>query len=59
MKEEELVKMLQKCLYSPRKYERVKASVATLKDVINRVSGKHIYCKIETQKSRLKNKQRR
>tara|TARA_R100000656_G_scaffold67696_1_gene51237 strand:- start:910 stop:1080 length:171 start_codon:yes stop_codon:yes gene_type:complete len=52
MNEEKLIKLMQKCIY--RRYYHDVVSVATLKHLINIVAKKHIYCKAETRKSRIK-----
>ena len=53
MKKTEIVKMLQKCIYK-RKWDSQKVSISTLKDCINIISGKHIYCNVETRLSKLR-----
>lgn len=51
MKERIILTMLRRCIYKRNGFD--KASVATLKDVINRIANKHIYCSVETRKSKL------
>ena len=52
MNKQEIISGLRECIYLD-KYGQCKASVATVKALINKISGSHIYCKIETGKSRL------
>ena len=49
--EEQLLNDLEACLY--KRDGQYKASVASIKHLINRVSGYHRYCITETRKSRL------
>ena len=52
MNKEETISQLKQCLYSGQ-YGQTKASVATIKHLINNISGEHTYCKTETMKSKL------
>ncbi len=47
----EIINMLKSAIY--KREGQDKASISTIKDIINKISNKHIYCKIETSKSRL------